>query len=68
MAITGIGNNYNNGYESTYAAQKMKQQRKQGRKILHLRRQGIRRKPERTVYQTIIPIYRRIMIVCQVAM
>ena len=66
MAVTGIGNN--NVYEGTYAAQKMKHQRKRGKKILRLCRQGTRKKPERTVYQTIIPICRRTMIVCQMEM
>ena len=42
-------------------------QRKQERKILRLRRQEIRRKPERTAYQIIL-IYRRITIVCQAEM
>ena len=32
MAITGIGNNYNNGYESTYAAQKNEAAKEAGTK------------------------------------
>ena len=65
MAVTGIGNNYNNVYEGAYAAQKNDAVRKQ--KIMR-RRQRIQKTLLTVKRRIIIRICKRIMTVCQKGM
>ncbi len=64
MAITGIGSNYNNVYEGTYATEKNEAAKKAEMKEAAPAQAGKSQNTGERRYPIIIPICRRITTVC----
>ena len=68
MAITGIGNSYNNVYENTYVSQKNEEVKRLETKETRLHRQEKQRVQQAAVCQITIPILQKNMIVLRMEM
>ena len=68
MAVTGIGNGYNNAYENTYVSQKNEEVKRSETKETCLHRKEKQRMKQTAVCQITILILQRSMVVLRMEM